>query len=118
MIALVGQPIDRVDGRFKVTGAAKFAADYPRDDLAYAIPIQSTVAKGRLIRIDSTAAENAPGVLAVISRANAPRLHKARNDFGSATKLGKARGLFADDRIYYAGQYLAIVIADTLERAF
>jgi xanthine dehydrogenase YagR molybdenum-binding subunit len=42
MTALVGQPIDRVDGRFKITGEAKYAADYPVDDPAYAIPIQST----------------------------------------------------------------------------
>src|SRR5439155_20724442 len=59
----------------------------------------------------------APGVLAIITRANAPRLYKPKIDFGSATKLGEARGLFEDDRIHYAGQYLALVVADSLERA-
>ncbi len=117
MTALIGQPIDRVDGRGKITGVAKYAADYVMDEMAYAVPVQSTMSKGRIIEIDAAVAENMPGVLAVISRANAPRLHKPKNDFGSATKLGEARGLFEDDRIYYAGQYLAIVVADTLERA-
>src|SRR5262249_22473614 len=46
-----------------------------------------------------------------------PKLGKPQNDFGSSTKLGESRMLFEDDRIYYAGQYLALVIADSLERA-
>jgi xanthine dehydrogenase YagR molybdenum-binding subunit len=56
-------------------------------------------------------------VLAIITRENAPKLHQPKNDFGSSTKLGEARQLFADDRIHYAGQYLALVIADSQERA-
>ncbi len=85
--------------------------------MAYAVAVQSTIAKGRVRRIDTVAAGQAPGVLAIITRANAPKLHDAKNDFGNATKLGESRRLFADDRIYYAGQYLALVVADSLERA-
>lgn len=117
MNAWVGQPIDRVDGPLKITGAARYAADYPVENLAYGVPVQSTFAKGRILNIDSTAAQKTPGVLAVITRANAPALHMPKNDFGSATKLGEARLLFEDDRIHYAGQYIAIVVADTLEGA-
>jgi len=117
MTAAIGQPIDRVDGRLKVTGRAKYAADYSLERLAYAVPVQSSIARGRLIKIDAGEAEASPGVLAVITRENAPELHKPKNDFGSATKLGENRIVFADDRIYYAGQYLAIVVADSLERA-
>jgi xanthine dehydrogenase YagR molybdenum-binding subunit len=117
MRVLVGQPIDRVDGRLKITGAAKYAADYPIDQIAYGVPIQSTIAKGTVRNIDTAAAEQMPGVLGVLTRANAPKLHKPQNDFGSATKLGEARGLFEDDRVYYAGQYLGVMIADSLERA-
>jgi xanthine dehydrogenase YagR molybdenum-binding subunit len=115
--AAIGQPIDRVDGRLKITGAAKYAADYAMKDLAYAVAVQSTIAKGSVRRIEISEAEKAPGVLAVITGANAPKMHMPKNDFGSSTKLGEARPLFEDDRIYYAGQYLALVIADSLERA-
>jgi len=117
MSAVIGQPIDRVDGRLKITGAAQYAADFALENLAYAVAVQSTIAKGKVRKIDTSAAEQAPGVLAVITRANAPKMHDPKNDFGSATKLGEARRLFADDRIYYAGQYLALVVADSLERA-
>ncbi|MEO8131103.1 MAG: xanthine dehydrogenase family protein molybdopterin-binding subunit [Bryobacteraceae bacterium] len=117
MNTVIGQPIDRVDGRLKITGAAKYAADYPARQLAYGVPIQSTIGKGRVLRIDTSVALKAPGVLAVITRENAPKLHKPVNDFGSATKLGEARELFDDDRIYYAGQYLGLVVADSLEQA-
>ena len=117
MNAVVGQGIDRVDGVLKVTGRAQYAADYPLEGLAYAVPVLSEIAKGRILAIDSEAAERAAGVLAVITRKNAPPLSQPKNDFGSATKLGEARGLFQDDRIYYAGQYVAIVVADSVERA-
>lgn len=115
--AVIGQPIDRVDGLRKITGAAKYAADYEVKDLAYAVAVQSTIAKGKVRHIVTSRAESAPGVLAVITRANAPRMHMPKNDFGSSTKLGENRPLFGDDEIYYAGQYLALVVADSLERA-
>jgi xanthine dehydrogenase YagR molybdenum-binding subunit len=115
--AIVGQPIDRVDGHFKITGAAKYAADYPVEGIAYGVPIQTSIAKGRVISIDTAELTNAPGVLAIITRSNSPKLYMPKNDFGSSTKLGEARPLFADDRIYYAGQYLGLVVADSLERA-
>src|SRR5438552_2288033 len=116
-MSVVGQPIHRVDGRLKITGAAKYAADYHFENMAYAVPIQSGIARGQVLKIDTSEAEKAPGVLAVLTRANAPRLRKPKNDFGSATKLGEARALFEDDRIHYFGQYLALVVADSLERA-
>ncbi len=102
MSTVIEQPIDRVDGRLKITGAAQYAADYPLENMAYAVAVQSAIANGRVRRIDTAAAEKAPGVLAVITRANAPKLHDAKNDFGNATKLGESRRLFADNRIYYA----------------
>src|SRR5258708_4325262 len=117
MTSVIGQPIDRVDGRLKITGGAKYAADYTVDQIAHGVPVQSSIARGRVVTIDTSAAERSPGVLAVITRSNAPTLRKPKNDFGSATKLGEARGLFEDDRIHYAGQYLALVVADSLEQA-
>ncbi len=117
MSTMIGDSINRVDGFLKTTGAALYAADYHADDLAYGVPVVSTIAKGKVASIDIDAAGKAPGVLAIITRENAPKLKKPKNDFGSATKLGEERPLFNDDKIYYAGQYLALVIADSLERA-
>jgi xanthine dehydrogenase YagR molybdenum-binding subunit len=109
------RPMDRVDGRLKVTGGARYAADYAASGLLYGIPVVSTIAKGRIRAMNTACAEAAPGVVAVISRRNAPKLKKVANDFGSWTKLGEARLLFADDNIHYVGQYVALVVADTLE---
>jgi xanthine dehydrogenase YagR molybdenum-binding subunit len=117
MTSVIGQPVDRVDGRLKITGAAKYAADYTGDQIAHGVAVQSSIARGRVVSIDTSVAERSPGVLAVITANNAPGLRKPKNDFGSATKLGEARGLFEDDRIHYAGQYLALVVAGSLEQA-
>ena len=54
-VAQVGRPLDRIDGRAKVTGAARYAADAPVGDLLYAVIVQSTVARGRIAEIDETA---------------------------------------------------------------
>src|SRR5262249_37607922 len=70
----VGEPVDRVDGRLKVTGAARYAAEARVDNVAHAVLVTSTVAKGRITRMDATAAEKAPGVLAVITHRNAPKV--------------------------------------------
>ena len=117
MTSVIGQSVDRVDGRLKVTGSAKYAADYAVNQIAHGVPVQSSIARGRVVKIDTSAAEQSPGVLAVITRSNAPTLRKPKNDFGSATKLGEERGLFEDDQIHYAGQYLALVVAESLEEA-
>src|SRR5215467_4978574 len=114
---VLGKPVSRVDGRLKVTGGAKYAADHNPKSLVYGIPVVSTIARGIVKAIDPSRAEKTPGFLAFISRDNAPQIKPPANDFGSWTKLGEARLPFADDRIYYAGQYLALVVADTLERA-
>src|SRR5712671_1644858 len=117
MSTIVGTATDRVDGRRKVTGGARYAADYPLAELAFAIPVVSTIGKGRVLSLYSSVAETAPGVLAIITRENCPTLYRTSNDFGSWTKMGEARLPFEDDLVHYAGQYLAIVVADTLERA-
>ena len=64
---LLTRAMDRVDGRLKVTGAAKYAADYTAEHLAYGIPVVSTIANGRVLKIDSSRAEQLPGVSAVIT---------------------------------------------------
>ncbi len=117
MTATLGQAVDRVDGKLKVTGQARYAADRLLDGVLHGVPVVSTIARGTVTALDTARAERAQGVAAVLTRKNAPRLHPTANDFGSWTKLGEQRLAFADDRVHYVGQYLALVVADTLEHA-
>jgi xanthine dehydrogenase YagR molybdenum-binding subunit len=109
---VIGKPIDRVDGRLKVTGAARYAADAPVKNVLHAVIVQSTIGQGKISAIDTTAAEGSAGVRAVISPKNMPKLTAAKN-----VMFGEKRLPLADMTIFYAGQHVAIVIADTLERA-
>ncbi len=111
-MAIIGQPIDRVDGRLKVTGRAKYAAEFAVPDAVHAVLVQSTIGAGVITAFDLTAAQSLPGVLTIITPQNAPRL---------ATKGGTQQTIHApllqDMNVYYNGQHVAVVVADTLERA-
>ena len=109
---LVGADVDRVDGPSKVTGAARYPADFGFENLAHAVFVQSTVAAGRIRRIATAAAEAAPGVLTVITHRNAPRLARAPGGLG----IGPPAPL-QDDRVVHHGQHIAVVVAQTLEQA-
>lgn len=115
--AFIGQPISRVDGRQKVTGGARYAAEFDQPGQAYGAIVRSTVANGRIASIDGAAAERAPGVLAVLTHRNAPRLayrpHKAMVD----ADVGERLHVLQDDRVSHQGQPIALVIAETLEQA-
>lgn len=117
----VGKPIDRVDGRRKITGAALYAADVHPKGLAYAVIVQSTTPKGEITSIDTAAARRSPGVLAVLTHENAPELKKpqagAKADPLQSGKTGEDRLPLSDNVIHYAGQHVAVVVADTLEHA-
>ena len=76
--ALVGPGVDRVDGRLKVTGAARYPSDFSLPEMAYAALVRSTIAAGTIARLDTAHAAAAPGVLVVITHENAGRLHKAK----------------------------------------
>ncbi|MCY7378207.1 MAG: xanthine dehydrogenase family protein molybdopterin-binding subunit [Gemmatimonadaceae bacterium] len=109
----VGTPMDRVDGRLKVTGSARYAAEFPMSNIAHAVIVTSTVPVGRVSAIDTRAAEAVPGVIRVMTHLNAPKLPmKKVGMFGT-----NALSLMQDDRVRYNGQPIALVIADTLERA-
>jgi xanthine dehydrogenase YagR molybdenum-binding subunit len=118
---VIGKPIDRVDGRKKITGAAKYAAEFKRDRLTHAVMVQSTIAKGRIVSIDAAAAKRAPGVIAVLSHQNSLKLKKGESGPKAeplqSGKMGEDRLPFSDDVIHYAGQHVALVVADTLDHA-
>ena len=103
-----GAPLNRLDGVQKVTGAAKYAYEYPVDHVTYVFPVQSTIAKGRVVSIDTSAARALPGVIAVLSHENAPQLAPV-ND----AKLA----VFQSEAIAYRGQFVAAAVAETLEMA-
>ncbi|MDZ8258204.1 xanthine dehydrogenase family protein molybdopterin-binding subunit [Nostoc sp. ChiQUE01b] len=107
---VVGKPLNRVDGRLKVTGSARYAAEFPVAKMTYGVTIQSAIAKGKIAKIDTKAAEQVPGVLAVITHLNAP---KASGEKGEGHKLQ----VLQDNVILYSGQHIGVVVADTFERA-
>jgi xanthine dehydrogenase YagR molybdenum-binding subunit len=114
-----GMHVSRVDGRATVTGAARYAAEHGAPDLAYGVVVSSTVAKGRIKTIDTVAAEAVPGVLAVITHEN--RKVKMRgNDlaYKDMTAPGGSpfRPLYGGE-IFYSGQPVALVVAETFEAA-
>jgi xanthine dehydrogenase YagR molybdenum-binding subunit len=114
----VGKPIDRVDGRLKVTGAATYAAEFPVKNLAYGVPIISTVTKGRIKNIDSRQAEKMPGVIGVMTSENAMMLHFPNGSDPGAGKFGEKDLLpLQSDRVFYGGQHVAVVVAETFEQA-
>jgi xanthine dehydrogenase YagR molybdenum-binding subunit len=115
--SVVGKPIDRVDGRLKVTGGAKYAADNPVQNLAHAVAVISTIARGRITGIDTSAAERLPGVLAVLTHETIGELKTVTREMRPGGQLGQAKPPLSDDIIRYGGQYIAIVVADTLEQA-
>jgi xanthine dehydrogenase YagR molybdenum-binding subunit len=114
-----GMAVSRVDGRAKVTGAAKYAAEHGAPGLAYGVVVSSTVAKGRIKTIDTVDAEAVPGVVAVITHEN--RTVKMRgNDLAYKDMTAPAGSPFRplySDRIFYSGQPVALVVADTFEAA-
>ncbi|HTE46988.1 MAG TPA: xanthine dehydrogenase family protein molybdopterin-binding subunit [Gemmatimonadaceae bacterium] len=112
----LGDPIDRVDGRLKVTGAARYAAEYPLPNLAHAVLVTSTIAKGRVLQVDATRAERLPGVIAIMTPMNAPRLPKKAASEGARPAM-RVPTLLQDDQVHYNGQPIGVVIADTFEHA-
>jgi len=115
----VGQPIDRLDGRAKVTGTAPFSAEYPIEGLVHAAITYSTISKGVIKSIDVSAAEQAPGVLKVITHLNAPVMKVPKpislgDDPSAGATVVK---ILNTDQISWNGQPLAVVVADTKDRA-
>src|SRR5437667_11126616 len=100
-LALAGQPINRRDGRLKVTGRAKYAAEFAIDNAAHAVVVQSTIPSGALAGFDLAAAQALPGVLAILTPDNAPRLQPAA-EAGNSTAPDVVRiPLLQDKGIYY-----------------
>jgi xanthine dehydrogenase YagR molybdenum-binding subunit len=116
----VGRPLDRVDGQVKTSGAAQYAADLPYPDLAHAALVHADVTRGKITRIDTAQAEAVPGVLAVITHLNAPRMTpppKVSLLDPSTMTTGTSVNYLNTDEVHWNGQPVAVVVAETLEAA-
>ncbi|SME90507.1 xanthine dehydrogenase YagR molybdenum-binding subunit [Tistlia consotensis] len=111
----IGRPLTRRDGLLKVTGAARYAADNNPKGLLHAVVAVSTVARGRVVALDVEAAMAHPGVVEVMTPANRPAL--AGDPDAKPNPLVFRLDLLQSDRVRYAGQPIALVVAETLEAA-
>lgn len=103
-----GAPAERREGRQKVTGTARYAAEHPLPGRAHAWPVQAAVARGRVRAVDTSGALRMPGVLTVLTHDNAPRL---------AEPDDPTLAVLQDDRVPHRGWFVALVVAGTLEEA-
>src|ERR1700683_4493589 len=117
MASPIGQAVTRSDGKLKVAGGARYAVDHPVENVAYGFGVPSTIGNGRSAEIDSTEAERMPGVLAVLHHGNTEKLFRPANAFEESSRAGESRPPFEDDTVYYYGQFVALVVAETLEQA-
>jgi xanthine dehydrogenase YagR molybdenum-binding subunit len=100
---IIGAAVPRIDGPLKTTGSARYAVDHELPNLVYGVPVTSTVGKGRIKSLDAAAATQMPGVLLVYHHGNMEPAYKV--------------AAFADDKVTAWGQYVALVVAETLEQA-
>ena len=114
----LGVPTARVDGRLKVTGAAKYAAEMRPADLAYGFVVSATVAKGRIKRIDTRDALAVDGVLDVLTHEHRPKLATSDEKYKDevAPPGSPFRPLY-DDKVRFSGQPVALVVAEEFEIA-
>jgi xanthine dehydrogenase YagR molybdenum-binding subunit len=113
----VGTPLPRVDGRAKVTGAARYAAEFNQPNQAHAVIVTSTVGRGRITAIDARDAAQLPGVLAVLSHLNASRLPYREHRGAIDPAVGERLHVFQDAEVRFFGQPVAVVVAERLEQA-
>jgi xanthine dehydrogenase YagR molybdenum-binding subunit len=120
MSPAIGGTLPRVDGRQKVTGSARYSGEITLVNLVHAVLIGAPVSSARISAIDTGEAERAPGVLAVLTHLNLPKVAAPPKLLPSLAGLaapGQSFFPMQDDVVHYAGQHVAVVIADTLERA-
>lgn len=118
-MALTGKPVDRIDGQLKVTGEAKYAAEFNKPDMVYAFPIRSTIGNGTITGFDLSDAKKSGGVIAILTYENAPRLQAIVPEelMKTGGALGENVAPLQDNKVNYFGEYIGVVIAETFEQA-
>ncbi|MVW72380.1 xanthine dehydrogenase family protein molybdopterin-binding subunit [Bordetella sp. 15P40C-2] len=108
----IGSPYARIDGPVKVSGAARYTADFNLPGMVYGMPVCATIAHGRVVSINTARAQSMPGVRVVLHHGNRPPLYRA-----AGGSIDERRPPLDDDQVRYYGQYVAFVVADTYEQA-
>ncbi len=114
----IGEPTSRIEGRSKVTGEARYAAEHPREGLLYGWIVSSAIPRGRIVRIDDSKARAVPGIVEIVTHENRPHLpiFDKRYTDEVAVPGSPFRGLY-DAEIRFAMQPIALVVAESLELA-
>src|SRR5258708_27753049 len=113
----IGRDTLRIDGPRKVTGLAQYTSDFQFPGMLYAVPVEATIANGKLLTLDTAAAEKMPGVRAVLHRGNIGNVFRSTPAPSFDRVCLERRPPFEDDTIRYWGQYIALAGADTFEAA-
>src|SRR5919198_2756242 len=111
----IGRRTPRVEGAAKVSGTARYTSDFHFPGQLYAVPVEATIANGRVVKLDTTAAEKMPGVRAIFHRENIGKIFRSVLEPGMEGICEERRPAFADDVVRYYGQYVALAVADTFE---
>src|SRR6478752_461166 len=113
----IGRATPRIDGPLKVCGLARYTSDFNFPGQLYAVPVGATIANGRIIELDTAAAEKMPGVRAILHRQNIGKIFRSTLGPGFAGICIERRPPFEDDVVRYYGQYVALAVTDTFESA-
>jgi xanthine dehydrogenase YagR molybdenum-binding subunit len=113
----IGRDTVRIDGPRKVTGVAEYTSDFHFAGMLYAVPVGATIANGRITKLDTTAAEKMPGVVAILHRGNIGKIYRSIPGPGFSGICEERRPPFEDDVVHYYGQYIALAVAETFETA-
>src|SRR5438094_2807111 len=113
----IGRQTPRIDGPLKVGGTALYASDFNFAGLLYAVPVEATIANGKLQKLDTSEAEKMPGVRAIFHRANIGKIFRSVLQPPNSGIADERRPPLADEVIRYYGQYIAVAVADTFEAA-
>jgi xanthine dehydrogenase YagR molybdenum-binding subunit len=116
-MSVIGKPQRRIDGPLKVSGTAMYASDFHFPGLLYAVPVEATIANGKIEKLDTAAAEKMPGVRAIFHRGNIGKIFRSTKGKGFEKICIERRPPFEDDVVRYYGQYVALTVADTFEAA-
>ena len=114
MNQVIGKSVNRKDGRAKVTGQATYGAEHQIPNLVHGYLVTATIANGSIRNIDTQKASAMPGVVAVFTHKNQPKIFTPTNNW-MTSKIYEARLPLSDDKIHYAGQIVGLVVADTFE---
>jgi xanthine dehydrogenase YagR molybdenum-binding subunit len=114
--AILGAAVPRIDGPLKTSGTARYTADFNLPRMVHAIPVCATIGRGRITRLDASKAEGMRGVLKVYSHANMPKVYRP-NPADNNAHVDETRPPFDDEVIYYNGQFVAMVVAETMDQA-